>query len=56
MAGGYAGGPNLAALCNEIEADIINRIFIAYTRTEAGDQVKDLVCNAAAASASAAAP
>ena len=48
VAGGYAGGPNLAKLCSEIEAEFIDRLFIGYV-PNAGTQVKDYVCAAASA-------
>ena len=51
VAGGYAGGPDLAALCSEIEATLIDGIFINYT-PNIGTAVKNYVCSAAAASAS----
>lgn len=51
VAGGYAGGPNLAALCSEIEATLIDNLFINYI-PNVGTEVKDYVCNAASASAS----
>lgn len=52
VAGNYAGGPNLAALCSEIEATLIDNIFINYIPF-VGTAVKDYVCSVAAASASA---
>ncbi|CAD6580789.1 MAG: hypothetical protein ASARMPREDX12_000266 [Alectoria sarmentosa] len=52
VAGNYAGGPNLATLCSEIEATLIDNIFINYT-PNVGTAVKDYVCSAASASASA---
>ena len=52
VAGKYAGGPNLATLCLEIEAALIDAIFIGYT-PDVGTAVKDYVCSAAAASVSA---
>ena len=52
VAGNYAGGPNLATLCSEIEATLIDNIFTGYT-PDVGTAVKDYVCSAAAASASA---
>ncbi|KAM0803094.1 hypothetical protein BDR22DRAFT_819302 [Usnea florida] len=51
VAGNYAGGPNLATLCSEIEATLIDNIFIGYT-PNVGTAVKDYVCSAASASAS----
>ena len=51
VAGGYAGGPNLATLCSEIEAGLIDNIFIGYT-PNVGTAVKDYVCSVAAASGS----
>ena len=54
VAGNYAGGSNLAKLCSEIEATLINGIFVGYIADE-GTAVKDYVCSAASASASASA-
>ena len=54
VAGNYAGGPNLATLCSEIEAKLIDNNFINYT-PNVGTDVKDYVCSAASASASASA-
>ena len=54
VAGGYAGGTNLATLCSEIETTIINNIFINYI-SDQGTAIKDYVCSAASASASASA-
>ena len=54
VAGNYAGGPNLAKLCSEIEANLINGIFVGYIADE-GTAVKNYVCSAASASASASA-
>ena len=51
---GYAGGPNLATLCSEIEATLIDIIFTSYT-PDFGTAVRNYVCSAAAASASASA-
>lgn len=51
-AGGYAGGPDLATLCFEIEATLIDNIFIGYI-PDVGTAVKDYVCSAASASPSA---
>ena len=50
VAGNYAGGPNLAALCSEIEAARIDALFIGYI-PGVGSAVKDYVCSAASASA-----
>lgn len=55
VAGGFAGGTNLAKLCSEIEADLINPLFIGFTDTDVGTQVKDYICSVAAASSSSAA-
>ena len=52
VAGNYAGGPNLAKLCSEIEATLIDNLFINYTPF-VGTAVKDYVCSVASASASA---
>lgn len=52
VAGGYAGGPNLATLCSEIEATLIDNIFINYI-PDVGTAAKDYVCSAASASSSA---
>ena len=52
VAGNYAGGPNLATLCSEIEATLIDNVFIGYV-PNVGTAVKDYVCSAASASASA---
>ena len=52
VAGNYAGGPNLATLCSEIEATLIDNVFIGYI-PKVGTAVKDYVCSAASASASA---
>ena len=48
VAGGFAGGPDLAMLCSEIEAELVNTLFIGFTDTDVGSQVKDYVCSAAA--------
>lgn len=50
VAGNYAGGPNLATLCSEIEATLIDNIFIGYI-PKVGTAVKNYVCSAASASA-----
>lgn len=50
VAGNFAGGPNLATLCSEIDATLINNIFIGYI-LNVGTAVKDYVCSAASASA-----
>ncbi|KAL9075761.1 MAG: hypothetical protein Q9161_001513 [Pseudevernia consocians] len=50
VAGNYAGGPNLATLCSEIEAALIDALFIGYI-PGVGTAVKDYVCSAASASA-----
>jgi len=49
VAGGYAGGTNLATLCDEIEATIIDNIFINNI-DGVGTAVKNFVCSAASAS------
>lgn len=54
IAGNFAGGSDLAKLCTEIEAEIINDLFIGFTGTDVGSQVKDYVCSAAASSSSSA--
>ena len=54
VAGNFAGGPNLAKLCSEIETNLLNDIFIGYIADE-GTAVKNYVCSAASASASASA-
>lgn len=53
VAGNYAGGPNLATLCSEIEATLIDNPFINYISNKVGTEVKKYVCSAATASASA---
>lgn len=50
VAGNFAGGPDLAKLCTEIEAELINGLFTNYTDTDVGSQIKDYVCGAAASS------
>ena len=52
VAGNYAGGPNLARLCSEIEADLIDAVFINYI-PKVGTAVKDYVCSVASTSSSA---
>ena len=52
VAGNYAGGPNLTALCSDIDATLIDNVFINYI-LGVGTAVKDYVCSAASASASA---
>lgn len=47
--GKFAGAPNLTQLCTEIEAQYVNQIFIGYTDTNTGTQIKDFICSAAAA-------
>lgn len=54
VAGNYAGGPNLATLCSEIETTLVDNIFIGYI-PKVGTGVKNYVCSAASASASASA-
>lgn len=50
VAGGFAGGTDLKNLCNSIEVDVINTIFIGFKGDrKVGKEVKDYVCNAAAA-------
>lgn len=44
---GYAGGSDLKKLCSEIEAVLIDDLFIGYTNTKVGTEVKNYVCNAA---------
>ena len=51
VAGKYAGGTNLETLCDEIEADLLNALFIGYING-VGTLVKDYVCSVASASAS----
>lgn len=51
VAGNYAGGCNLETLCSEIEATLIDNIFINNI-PNVGTEVKDYVCSAASASAS----
>ncbi|MCJ1462912.1 hypothetical protein MMC07_001516 [Pseudocyphellaria aurata] len=46
VAGDYAGGTDLNRLCSEIEAELINLLFINYV-DDLGTKVKDYVCNAA---------
>lgn len=46
VAGNYAGGTNLNTLCSEIEAELIDLLFINYI-DDVGTKVKDYVCNAA---------
>lgn len=55
VVGNFAGGPDLAKLCSEIEAELINVLFIGFTGTDVGSEVKDYICGAAASSSSAAA-
>lgn len=52
VAGEFAGGPDLADLCAEIEEELINLFFLGFTNTDVGTQVKKFVCDAARASAS----
>ena len=49
VAGNYAGGCNLATLCSEIEATLIDNLFINYI-PNVGTEVKNYVCSAASAS------
>lgn len=53
VAGNYAGGPDLNTLCSEIEAERINLLFIGFTDTDTGTQIKDYVCGATASPSSA---
>ena len=55
IVGGFAGGPNLTGLCSEIEEELINVLFVGFTDTDVGSQVKNYICGAAAASSSASA-
>lgn len=55
LAGGFAGGSDLAKLCTEIEEELINRLFIGFTDTDVGTQVKNYICGAAASSSPSAA-
>ena len=55
VAGNFAGGPDLATLCTEIEVELINVLFIGFTNTNVGSEVKDYICGAAASSSAAAA-
>ncbi|MCJ1451459.1 mucin 5B, oligomeric mucus gel-forming [Mycoblastus sanguinarius] len=52
VAGNFAGGTNLATLCSEIEATLIDNLFIGYVPS-VGTAVKDYVCSAASSSVSA---
>lgn len=47
--GGFGGAPDLGQLCTEIEAQYINGVFVNYTDTDFGTEIKDYVCSAAAA-------
>lgn len=47
--GGFGGAPDLGQLCTEIEAQYINGVFVNYTNTDFGTEIKDYVCSAAAA-------
>ena len=55
VAGGFAGGTNLATLCSEIESDLIDNIFIGYVEG-GGTAVKNYVCAAANKTTSLTAP
>lgn len=46
VAGNFAGGTNLNTLCSEIEAELINILFIGYI-DNFGTKIKDYICNAA---------
>ena len=52
VAGGYAGGTDLAKLCSEIETSLINNVFMGFISDE-GTAIKNFVCSAASSSASA---
>lgn len=52
IVGGFAGGPNLTELCAEIDEELINVLFVGFTDTDVGSQVKNYICGAAAAAAS----
>lgn len=47
VARGYAGRSDLKKLCSAIEAVVINDLFLGYTNTKVGTEVKNYVCNAA---------
>lgn len=51
VAGGYAGGTNLNTLCSEIEATLIDDLFIGFV-PDVGTAVKNYVCSAASATPS----
>ena len=46
VAGGYAGGTNLATLCNEINETLLNNLFIGFI-DKGGTAIKNYVCGAA---------
>ena len=48
IAGGFGGAPDLGQLCAEIEPQYINGVFVNYTNTDFGDEIKDYICSAAA--------
>lgn len=52
LAAGVGGAPDLKKICSEIEAELIDRLFINYTNTTVGTQVRDYICNAANAALS----
>lgn len=47
--GGVDGAPDLGQLCSRIEAQYITGVFVNYTNTDFGTEIKDYVCSAAAA-------
>ncbi|KAI4170269.1 MAG: hypothetical protein LQ346_008882 [Caloplaca aetnensis] len=49
VAGNYAGGPDLTALCDAVQPAVIEGLFVQGS-TNAATQAKDYVCSAAAAS------
>lgn len=50
VAGGYAGGTDLTNLCNRVDVEVLNNLFIGYLDDrKVGQDVKDYVCSAAAA-------
>lgn len=55
VAGDYAGGPSLPTLCSEIEATLIDNLFINNING-VGTAVKQYVCSAASANATSISP
>lgn len=46
VAGGYAGGTDLATLCGEIDAGIVDTLFLASGLEGTGTEAKNFVCGA----------